>query len=50
MLRRILAGLADDERGSSPVEFVLVGTLLTVLTLAVRLNLFARFIFLISFG
>lgn len=25
----------DDERGSSPVEFVLVGTLLTVLTLAV---------------
>ena len=35
MLRRIRAGLADDERGSSPVEFVLVGTLLTVLTLAV---------------
>lgn len=29
-----LRGLAD-ERGSSPVEFVLVGTLLTVLTLAV---------------
>lgn len=28
------AGL-KDERGSSPVEFVLVGTLLTVLTLAV---------------
>ena len=25
----------DDERGSSPVEFVLVGALLTVLTLAV---------------
>lgn len=25
----------DDERGSAPVEFVLVGTLLTVLTLAV---------------
>lgn len=35
MLRRILAGLADDERGSSPVEFVLVGILLTVLTLGV---------------
>ena len=35
MLRRIRTGLADDERGSSPVEFVLVGTLLTVLTLAV---------------
>ncbi|WP_164234866.1 TadE/TadG family type IV pilus assembly protein [Microbacterium hydrocarbonoxydans] len=30
-LRRALA----DDRGSSPVEFVLVGTLLTVLTLAV---------------
>lgn len=27
--------LRDDERGSSPVEFVLVGTMLTVLTLAV---------------
>lgn len=27
--------LHDDERGSSPVEFVLVGTMLTVLTLAV---------------
>lgn len=26
---------ADDERGSSPVDFVLVGSLLTVLTLAV---------------
>lgn len=34
-LRRVLTALADDERGSSPVEFVLVGTLLTVLTLAV---------------
>lgn len=29
------AGLRDDETGSAPVEFVLVGTLLTVLTLAV---------------
>lgn len=28
-------GLRDDETGSAPVEFVLVGTLLTVLTLAV---------------
>ncbi|WP_431801143.1 TadE/TadG family type IV pilus assembly protein [Microbacterium sp. bgisy203] len=27
--------LRDDEAGSAPVEFVLVGTLLTVLTLAV---------------
>ncbi len=27
--------LFDDERGSSPVEFVLVGALLTVMTLAV---------------
>lgn len=27
--------MLHDERGSSPVEFVLVGTLLTVLTLAV---------------
>lgn len=27
--------LCEDDRGSSPVEFVLVGTLLTVLTLAV---------------
>lgn len=38
MLRRPHAGLAalvDDERGSSPVEFVLVGILLTVLTLGV---------------
>ena len=31
---RLAASLGDD-RGSSPVEFVLVGTLLTVLTLAV---------------
>lgn len=31
---RVAAGLRDDT-GSSPVEFVLVGTLLTVLTLAV---------------
>lgn len=30
-----LARLGHDDRGSSPVEFVLVGTLLTVLTLAV---------------
>lgn len=29
------SGVLPDERGSSPVEFVLVGTLLTVLTLAV---------------
>ena len=29
------AARGGDERGSSPVEFVLVGTLLTVLTLAV---------------
>ncbi|MGW8481540.1 TadE/TadG family type IV pilus assembly protein [Microbacterium sp. NPDC055903] len=29
------SGPAWDERGSSPVEFVLVGSLLTVLTLAV---------------
>ena len=28
------SGIRDDERGSSPVEFVLVGTLLTALTLA----------------
>ena len=34
-LRKALAGEIHDERGSSPVEFVLVGTLLTVLTLAV---------------
>ena len=33
-LREALGGL-HDERGSSPVEFVLVGGLLTVLTLAV---------------
>lgn len=31
---RVVAALADD-RGSSPVEFVLVGTLLTLLTLGV---------------
>ncbi|HET8926556.1 MAG TPA: TadE/TadG family type IV pilus assembly protein, partial [Microbacterium sp.] len=30
-----LARLASDDAGSSPVEFVLVGALLTVLTLAV---------------
>lgn len=30
-----LSGVLREERGSSPVEFVLVGTLLTVLTLAV---------------
>ncbi|MEV7693457.1 TadE/TadG family type IV pilus assembly protein [Microbacterium sp. NPDC089189] len=30
-----LDDLGDDERGSAPVEFVLVGTLLTFLTLAV---------------
>ncbi|MFT4219879.1 MAG: TadE/TadG family type IV pilus assembly protein [Microbacterium sp.] len=34
-IRRRLDGLAADERGSSPVEFVLVGALLTVLTLGV---------------
>jgi Flp pilus assembly protein TadG len=41
-MRRIRKAFAEriareirDERGSSPVEFVLVGTLLTVLTLAV---------------
>ncbi|MFY9713262.1 MAG: TadE/TadG family type IV pilus assembly protein [Microbacterium sp.] len=33
-MRAVRGGIAD-ERGSSPVEFVLVGTLLTVLTLAV---------------
>ena len=33
-MRRVREALADDG-GSSPVEFVLVGTLLTVLTLAV---------------
>ena len=31
---RLLASLSDD-RGSSPVEFVLVGTMLTLLTLGV---------------
>ncbi|MCT9001465.1 TadE family protein [Microbacterium memoriense] len=30
-----MLSLREDDRGSSPVEFVLVGTLLTVLTLAV---------------
>lgn len=30
-----MTSLREDERGSSPVEFVLVGTLLTILTLAV---------------
>lgn len=30
-----MATFREDERGSSPVEFVLVGTLLTLLTLAV---------------
>ena len=34
-LRRRLGAVLDDESGASPVEFVLVGTLLTVLTLAV---------------
>lgn len=34
-LRRFLVALARDDRGASPVEFVLVGTLLTALTLAV---------------
>lgn len=34
-LRRAIGGLAADDTGSSPVEFVLVGTLLTLLTLAV---------------
>ena len=34
-LRAPAAALLRDEEGSSPVEFVLVGTLLTVLTLAV---------------
>lgn len=32
--RRVVAAVADD-RGSSPVEFVLVGTLLTLITLGV---------------
>lgn len=30
-----MRGLRDDERGSTPVEFLLVGVLLTVLTLGV---------------
>lgn len=30
-----MTALRDDDRGSSPVEFVLVGTLLTILTLGV---------------
>lgn len=30
-----MIALREDDRGSSPVEFVLVGTLLTLLTLAV---------------
>ncbi len=30
-----MRGFREDDRGSSPVEFVLVGTLLTLLTLAV---------------
>lgn len=35
-IRHRLAGaLSDDDRGSAPVEFVLVGTLLTLLTLGV---------------
>ena len=34
-IRSRLVDVIDDERGSSPVEFVLVGTLLTVLTLGV---------------
>lgn len=34
-LRRAIDGLAADDRGASPVEFVLVGTLLTLLTLGV---------------
>lgn len=34
-LRRAIGGLAADETGASPVEFVLVGSLLTVLTLGV---------------
>lgn len=34
-IRSRLAAVAGDERGSSPVEFVLVGTLLTLLTLGV---------------
>jgi len=34
-IRSRLAAIAADDRGSSPVEFVLVGTLLTLLTLGV---------------
>ncbi|WP_243074631.1 TadE/TadG family type IV pilus assembly protein [Microbacterium sp. SS28] len=34
-LRERLRAAAQDDRGASPVEFVLVGTLLTVLTLGV---------------
>jgi Flp pilus assembly protein TadG len=34
-IRSHLAAIAADERGSSPVEFVLVGALLTLITLAV---------------
>ena len=34
-LRRRLGAVIDDESGASPVEFVLVGTLLTVLTFGV---------------
>lgn len=34
-LRRAIGDLAAEDRGASPVEFVLVGTLLTVLTVAV---------------
>lgn len=39
-----LRGVIDDERGSSPVEFVLVGTLLTALTLAVLQVAFAVYV------
>ncbi|MFD5216002.1 TadE family protein [Microbacterium sp. NPDC058345] len=38
------SSLLTDERGSSPVEFVLVGTLLTVLTLAVMQLAFAVYV------
>jgi Flp pilus assembly protein TadG len=34
-IRSRLTGVLDDDGGSSPVEFVLVGTMLTVLTLGV---------------
>lgn len=34
-MRGLRESLRDDEAGSAPVEFVLVGTLLTLLTLAV---------------